>query len=757
MQACVRCIYIIYVLLRSSGNLSHHPSSLHSLFITIGQKELTTDFALRDEAEHILCALLRAGLLGGDGRILYKDGEDGGKTVPRRILLTRVYLFHQAIQRESTYSVPRRLRRIKISANARSSIFFQLDASFDDVLSNMKCVGRSAAALSSSIEHPKSLDVYEGMLDGLVAACCLSNAIVRRAGLGSLDYSLTRFGWAARHRVPRLLSSISLEDSKENGKYGIPSCALLSTQTDPQGKHKRFAEVLKGAASVIALPRVMKYVILMEKNRLSLIRSLCATQSLISLLPAEETQKMVAYFQSIFSTFQKRFFLDFRTAQDQELHESLLLFLLDILSEKANSERGAVGSHSLADKAIEEIKSVNWRNRLTANWVLMSSIDERDLLDDDPKVPLRLWSTCADLLSTEMGQPLQRVALGTFGRLVSLISLISAESTEVRPDVAPLCKLLLDEQFCTALGNALVFDHSADTSVGGGHHAQWSSGVVSIIRDASVNLAPKTLFPFQRTGRCSPTFMVAHAQLLQAALVAIGEENALVSSSHLLKIAVEMAGAPPSEDQRNQICTAAEIFSGVSRSLLELCNGNLVQVSNRWSTLLLPFLADVVPKIPMSQISGFYDAIRFATHHLRPNTFVELTTWLIEKVETNLWQSSGANDAESDDDGPAAQGQTPEGFTAQSKWLFLISAILVELDDEMEVGAADQLPWYTHSLIDTSLLRRKEAEAVKADVPVDDLRQSWRAVSERLLPRLLLALGHPYEKCRDYIASCLFR
>jgi len=40
---------------------------------------------------------------------------------------------------------------------------------------------------------------------------------------------------------------------------------------------------------------------------------------------------------------------------------------------------------------------------------------------------------------------------------------------------------------------------------------------------------------------------------------------------------------------------------------------------------------------------------------------------------------------------------------------------------------------------------------------VEKLEKSWELVSDKLLPYLTAAIGHPYESCRDHISGCLFR
>lgn len=683
----------------------------------------------------------------------YKDGEDGGKTVPRRLLAARVNIFQTSIQRDASYAVPRRLRKIRDITGSSSQILFSHEIKLDDVIGRMKILGKNSVPSVG----PSSLDAYEGIIDGLFAASCLSNAIVRSAALSSIDYALTRFGWVARLRIPRLLSAVSLQDGVESGKCGLPSCAHLSTQTDSNGKRKRFAEVFKGVCSIISLSRIMKEMLATEGNRLALAKSLCATQNIISLLPAEEMQKIGAYFQNIFSAFRSRFFLLPRiNAKDRGLHESLLSFLLGALAENLESSSETASTEGRADEISKS--SINWRNRLTTGWVLTSSIDERDLLDDDPTISERLWTTSFHLIATELGQPLQRVALGLLGRLVTLalVEMNLLKSDEgLKVGEAPqqiyldsLRQHLTKAEFCASLGTALVYDHKADTTVGGGHDAQWSAGVDEIIRDASANVAPKILFPFQRTSRSSATFKVSHAQLVCGALTLIGRENALVSCGHLLKLATEMASALPSEDQKNQVCTSAEIFSGVIRGLLQSCTAS-EEVSDCWHSILLPFLVEVVPKIPISCSGAFYDSIRYGIHLFPPTIFYDLTEWIITRIEATLWQSSDEISMETTENG------TSEGFAMQSKWLYLLTAVLVELDNEADFGASNQLPWYSSTLLNESVTIDKVSSSSQQSI--ENLRTSWKAVCERVLPRLLSSIGHPYEKCRDHISSCLFR
>eukprot|EP00566_Odontella_aurita_P004325 CAMPEP_0113531630 /NCGR_PEP_ID=MMETSP0015_2-20120614/3603_1 /TAXON_ID=2838 /ORGANISM="Odontella" /LENGTH=2326 /DNA_ID=CAMNT_0000430487 /DNA_START=10 /DNA_END=6990 /DNA_ORIENTATION=- /assembly_acc=CAM_ASM_000160 len=770
------------------------------------QKEMLTDYALSDMAEFVATSLQCAGIYGDEdgGLVLYKDGEDGGKTVPRRLLVNGVDVFHRTLQRDASYGVPRRLRRQRWISGESFQRIFTHEVELDDVLGELtKCKNEPTPPSHAA------LDSYEALLHGLFALSCHTNVDVQGCAVREVDYCLRRFGWTVRHFMPRLLDAISLHDDDKKGWCGIPSCKQLSEQVDARGERKRLAEVLKGVCSILALPRTIKEILATESNRLSFVRTILGTQELITLLPSEEMQKMVHYFQAIFSQFRSKFYcLPRILGRDQDLHEECVSFLLSALAaseENVNNESDngkgtpqeeGTGLAVSSEKSEKEMsvslqqaksrpidKSLNWRNRLTLGWFVTSLIDETDLVLDDPHISSRVWTTAFDMISKEIGQPLQRVAIGLMGRLVTLSMIgrdflhldgqgsdaVLASSSRVAVEKTEgasfLRDRLLDETFCRTFGNALVFDHKEDTSVGGGHHAQWSAGVEEILRDASANVAPKTLFPFQRTSRSSATFKVSHAQLLQASLIFIGKADALTAAGYLLDHARELAGSPPSEDQRNQLCTSAEIFAGVCRAMLQMSIPE--EIPELWKGLLLPFLDDAIAKVPISHQGSFFDASRYGIHHFPPRYFFDLTQWIIEKIAKTLWQKEAGQSTESTHSDPSESisseqmtnmqsssktSSSADGFTTQSKWLFLVSSILIELDGETDLGAVRQLPWYTESL-----LRASHVDRMSSRNQEDYLLTSWTLVSERLLPLLLNALGHPYEKCREHIAGCLFR
>jgi hypothetical protein len=687
------------------------------------QKQLATDFTLCAQADHLVESLQRAAIYGETDTVLYKDGEDAGKTVPRRLLVARIQLFHDSLQRIASFEVPKRLRRHGQKSAPSRTILFDAKSSLSEMMDNVEKLQKSTSL--------RPLDGYEGIVDGLFALSCHTSTKVRASAVSVIDYGLTRFGWLVGLRVPRLMSAIALEDKDMNGKFGLPSCALLVGQVNQQGKRKRLAEAVKGVCSILGLPRAVKHVLATEKMRLNFTKLICGTDRLVSSLPQEEMQKMVHYLQMIFSPFRSKYYFQSRpTPSMQESHESCLNYALDILAERKTDSEPNESS---------EGKEVHWRKLLLACWFLLTMVDDEDLKQTE--LSSRTWTTCFYLIVNEAGQPLQRVALGLLGRLTSMVG--------PKGNYAVLSENMVTVPFCKALGQALAFDHREDSSIGGGHDAQWSTGVEDILRDAARNVAPRTLFPFQRTSQSSGSFKVSHAQLVELVLSRLDEGAASIATEHLLLSSKEMAGAPPSEDQRNQQVASAEIFAGV-------CGAYFRRVSkastSAWDNTFLPHLDDVMSKIPFSLCGAYFDAIRYAIQFSQPQSFFPLTLWVVGKIEATLWQPTENEESNAIQ---AGNGSThgAEGFSTQSKWLYLFSAVLIEVDEkDMDSGdMRDQ--WYYSGLV----VAGAPTDPTTSVSTETDLEKTWELVTERLLPRLNLALGHPFDSCRDHISRCLFR
>ncbi|KAL7471573.1 hypothetical protein ACHAXS_011864 [Conticribra weissflogii] len=770
-KICKEVLEVTSLLLTRRGSF-HRAQTAKSVWR--GQKEILTDFVLASASDYASAALFRQKSLGADS--YYRDGENGGKTMSNALLVNRVNIMLHTQNRNASFQIPRRLRKRREVADEMASTGASFSADMD-----MKTLQlRLTCGTDKSIgPEQTSLEAYECLVDGLVSMACHPNINVRGTASGVVEYAFSRFPWVCKPRTPRLLAAVSLRDIDQSGACGIPSCSKLTGQLNSQGKRDRLAEVVKGVAKIIATPKMTKEILSCESNRFEIIQTLCGTQRLVSLLPDEEVQKVVYYLNCIFLNFRSKFFsLPRVTEKDQALHESCLNFLLGILKVEDTHQNGInpeptlelidndLSNNSIMENLPEtnvesDAGAIHWRNRLFVAWFLTYCIDESDLKIDDPEIMSRIWATCFRIIEGEVGQPLQRVSLGLLGRLVSLALVdlsdknMASEPKGKKPDLSILCDAFAREKFCRAFGTALVFDHREDTSVGGGHSAQWSLGVEEVLRDVLYNLAPRTLFPFQRISQKSHTFKLQHAQIVQAILLAIGHENAKVTSTYLLNQAQELVASPPSEDQRNQQCTAAEIFSGVCRALIQYSK-NTDEQREIWDSVLIPFLEEAVLKMPTYIMAAFFDACRYGIHHFPPNHFFPLLQWSVNKVKTTVWQHETNDSVEDNNNAGSAMA---DRFALQSKWLFFVQAVLIELDSEDDLGAVCQLPWYTNALLrDAPQIdckpARNECNISSEEV---ELGKSWNFVNENLIPCLLNALDHPYDKCRDHIASCLFR
>ena len=711
-----------------------------------GQKEILTDFVLESECDYIQHVLLRADDESQRGsNSLYKDGEDSGKTTSRCLLVNRIHLTNQALTATASSQIPRRLKKIRDGVGTNTIIpesLFTLEMNMETLRSHL-----NSEESPYNDENCTSLRAYEAVIDGLCNLSCHPNINVRGNALSITDFLLTRFGWAVKHRTSRFLSAINLRDEELKGVDGIPSTQELVTQVNAQGKRSRLAEVVKGVLKLVALPKVMKHMMWNEADRFQLVKTVCGTQRLLSMVPPEDVAKVVYYVNSIFLLFRSRNFSLLRvTEADQLAHESCLEFLMDMLLDGSKS---ATPTDEKTEDA--DVGEMHWRDRLVASWFLLQFVDEKDLMTTKPEIMSKVWTTCFKLIKEDIGQPIQRVSLGLLGRLISLALVDMSQPDSIvagQPDLRILRDFFASEQACKALGDAFVYDHREDTSVGGGHGAQWSSGVQEIIRDATANLATRTLFPFQRVSVKTSIYKLQHSQLLCSALLAIGHENAKVAVGFLLAQAKELVASPPSEDQRNQQCTAAEIFGGVCRAML-LYSTTPEEREIVWDSMLLPFLEDAFQKTPTYIIGAYFDACRWGIHHFPPNHFFPLLKFTVSKVQTTLWQRDGVEDTEQ---GSGVATAMADRFALQSKWLYFIQSVLVELDGEDDVGAASKLPWYTACLLQNTAMALEGSNEDEIE-----LGQCWTHVSEALIPKLLNAIGHPYDKCRDHIASLLFR
>ena len=677
------------------------------------QKGLASDRVLSITRKEISTILRKSGHMKSPSIILYNDGEDGGKSFPRRMLTSRVYIFLQSVQRDSSFEIPRRLRR-KTQNDSDIPKQFNFGTNFRDIHILIESAFNSNYGLEPF--HTKTgLPNYEALIDGSFSLACHTNAQIRTSGYRLAENLFSRFGWFASERVERLLSSLLLSDKGRKGEYGLLSSADLSSDSSISNR-KRLAEVLKGVSNLLHLGKVVKDLVPSEQYRLSLVKALCRSQRVISLLPVEEIQKMTHYFNGIFSKFRSRYFTIPRLGgANSMLRREYLEFLVGEFNDEGND-----------DDESGDMTSAHWRDRLISGWFLLIFIDEDDMKDDH-EFSSKIWNTCFMCIQEEAGQPIQKLSLGLFGRLCSFF--------ENAAGLLPLFQnKMADESFCIDLCKALVYNHKEDKSIGGGHGAQWSIGVESMLRDAQSNIAPRIVFPFKRMGRSSGTVMLQHMQLLSSMLNMVTKESILSSAQLFITQAKQLASAPPSEDQRNELCTSAEIFGGIAHGLLSAAVTD-AEIVDMWTSTLLPFFDELMDKIPSSALAAYSDALRFVIQNLNPFKQGPLREKIIQKIEDTLWRRG----SEEHSDSTVAS----DGFAEQSKWVGVMCAILIELDSE---GDASRSFGCGLRSLPITISNRKH----------DSLEFFWSEISARLLPRLLDAIGHPYQKCREQIAWCLF-
>ncbi len=684
------------------------------------QKDFCYDRVIHNQRKEISVILQKVGFSNSAITKTYSDGENGGKSLPRRMVSNRVEIFLHSCQRSASFEVPRRMRRERgvesIATLNKLSPNIDLEQFHSEVHNAMEV---NVDLIAS--EKFFALDKYESILDGIFALACHHNSSIRGYGIRAVEYGFSRFGWLAVERAPRLISALSLDDDEHEHEFGVLSCSRLSRK-DESHTRKRLSEVLKGVCMITVVPRMIKQIISSYELRVKLLNALCGTQHVISLLPAEEMTKLLSYFHQIFSSFRSHFFtMPNLTDKNEILHERCISQLSVLLREDKNEDT-------------DESSSLNWRNRLLVCWFMTTLADKNLFLSKQKEIVNMMWETCILLIQKESGQPLQKVALGLFGRLAYISQLITHQSTLL------LQNKMAEEGFCRCFCNALVYNHKEDQSVGGGHGAQWSIGVSEIIRDSTSNLAPKIIFPFLKTGRSSTHLKISHAQLIHIILTNMEADAVGKTVNHLLLVAEELAASPPSEDQRNQLCASAEIFSGAFIGMIQhQHNFDFIQAT--FNDIFAPFLDKTIELIPSSSLGAFIDAVRYSMSKMSLSICQLLLSWSITKIENSLW---------SYEDTDLTTGT--DGFATQSKWLAIVNIILIEM--EFQSDTMKHIPW---SFALQSLQIYNDTQSQHDLEEHNILETAWAAVCNRLLPRLLVALGHPYQSCRERIASVLFR
>jgi len=336
----------------------------------------------------------------------------------------------------------------------------------------------------------------------------------------------------------------------------------------------------------------------------------------------------------------------------------------------------------------------HWKYQLLASWFLVT------LYPSCP--PLEAIRSAAISLLSSPNVLLSRAGFSLLGRYL----LDSNESLAVEASV---------------LGKALTSCH---TSV----RQNLSRGIDEIIRDLASHSSRFTL-SMSRNGRCSEMFSEKHADTICNFVRINGGRDV----EKLSKIIVELASSPPSEDQAGQQCSAAEMFAGLVRGCSLICD-----MKTTWDKTL-PILSEVIMDSSIDTIRHWSDSLRYIVSKLSVGNVEHLVEWGVGWVERTLvGYPNGVRDDIIKKGGENMNGSSSgESFTSQSKWIAIMSAIIIDLDSKTH-----QAPYHN-------------AKTQITDLP--ELVKVWSIIRTRFLPALLNSIAHEYESCRNYISSSMFQ
>jgi hypothetical protein len=750
------------------------------------------DELLANQTSHMITSLERAGQWTTHHDSLMRDGEDAGRIMSGPLRVTKVWGGYLHLQANAAYNIPRRMMKERVQT--KKSLVEPKQGLFapDRTMRDVKTLSSTYLIFGAASQEVSisPLDAYEGLLDGLQSLSCHPKLHVRSSANETLDSGLSCFSFLARQRLPRLLRAIQLDDGNTHGKYGVPSCARLAET--PEGasdavvsmRRKRLAEVLKGVCNLLSKPRMIRHVAASEQTRLHLIKTLCGTEKLLSILPTEELQKMVHFLQVIFSKFRQRWHaLPRFNPKEKRAHQGCLLFLLIELDGGVGD--GTSGSDTDTEVALKPSSSMegsssdsgntkkmmHWRNQLLAMWFLTHLVDPSDVevkeasqegavVTGNVVLLKRLWALTFALIEKHEGQPIQRAALGFMGRLLTF-----AERSEYDATRTVVTRILeekfADKAFCRTMALALAFNHRQDTAVGGGHKAQWSAGIEDILRDAAINLSPMPFFPLLRSDNLTSTsFKLSHVYVLGALLKRMDFETAQQACERWLVVAKDLSETAPSEDQKNMQVTTWELFAAVFR--FYVTSKTDADASEKQWKRVFTFFDEVLVPLPYELASAAYDAVKFTIDYLAPSQYRPLTDWLISRISMSLWQpeSGGSNDTVSDnaaDDNSVSMANSEvkarvDGFSSQSKWLRLGNAVLNELRNESCRSGRVVGDAYVYD----QLQGTRGDDSATAPLIEGGMKDTLEQVVDKMMPLLVKAVGHPYEKCRSLIASSLY-
>ena len=500
-------------------------------------------------------------------------------------------------------------------------------------------------------------------------------------------------------------------------------------------------EAVKGACNILCIKPCIKEICTNGNLRNRFIRVFCRSERLIEFIPTEDTVTFSYIFYEIFRLVRSEWMIVPQTSRFQKSNYRACIFYLldrllkenyDILQSDMNTELEP-DSNDRDDNSLNSFaRTQHWRNRLFTSWFILQLVDSSCVIDNT--ILDQILKLCTELLKEENGQPLQLVPIGLIGKLVASLIDQKLDCNNCIPNtvIKTFDQHFTDSIFVEMFCRALSYGHRNNDE----NNPQWAHGVSEVLRDVGTYLAGASFYPFERAGRTSDIFVTHHARLIENILSILSRDFIIQSAGVFLDIARHFADAPVSEDQKNQQCTAIEIFTGVCRALL-----NNLPVEAWGLNVCIAFLDNILPSFPLSMMNCLYDGIRYIVHLQPSDHFYFLTEWTISKLSEHLWQHQ-VEKKEASQIGNS--DTTSDGFSFQLKLLTLVKSILVEIDIQ------PQEVWY-HNLMNKSNYR------VQSNIISLEDNATLHIVYKHLLPNVLNSIGHPYEQCRGSIAGLLFR
>jgi len=440
-------------------------------------------------------------------------------------------------------------------------------------------------AVPKAIKGTPQEELYKNLIADAVRLSAFGISTIRAAGQRVFDCATGRFGWLTRAHLPKLISYLTLEGTKEN--HGVDGPDGINRQT--------LHEHATSSTYILRQGGAMRQISSRWYLTVAFLKAMSGSWEMVAALEKDKQETMSA----------RLFNLNMRYVSTWQA--------VDIRSKKRRQEYQELVEHLLAHlQPLDGSPSVlHWRYQLLVSWQVLH------LLRPDVDRPESVWRWFLHALKSGDGQPLQKLALAGLFRLTSfqlpplppnsmvtspreedfvvlqspVDQLVQDEEEEtsgvITSDVADA---LCDPRLLKTLCLALAHDHAqiGEAAQGGLRSAAlWSVGVEDLIADANKKKGPT--IPFTRSALMSRTFTTRHAQLIRQLLRCVGPR--LIRP--LVAAAQSILEGMPTEYELVYYGTVGEIIAGI---ISEYSRGDTHEIRRAmmWE-VVLPVVDQVYP------------------------------------------------------------------------------------------------------------------------------------------------------------------